>query len=184
MKGQTGSLVVVGAIILALYLWMQSQNKTRGIASKKPTACTSSSLKKTLANLLGGKKPAAPKGGGASGGGSGAGSGAGTAGGAKMCNRAPDVSSCLAYAGKDSSGNEIYQRSDGSLVYSDGSTASQGDIACTEGACTGTVCTPPCCNPQDVSTAQPCCNPGACGGCSGTGCFCCRCVSCVSCCCC
>ncbi len=175
MKGQTGSLVVVAAIILALYLWMQSQNKTRGIASKKPTACTSSSLKKTLANLFGGKKPAAPKGGGGSGGGlgggSGSSSGAGTAGGAKMCNKAPDVSCCLAYAGKDANGNEIYQRADGSLVGSDGSPYARCDIACNEGACVGTVCNPPVCNPQDVCTAQPCSNPGACAGCSGTGCF-------------
>jgi hypothetical protein len=49
---------------------------------------------------------------------------------------------CLAYAGQDSSGNDIYQNPDGSLRYADGSPATRGDIACNCGACTGTPCGP------------------------------------------
>lgn len=56
-----------------------------------------------------------------------------------------DVSSCLPFAGTDESGNDIYQLSCGKLVYSDGSEATQADIACNCGACRGTVCSPRTC---------------------------------------
>jgi hypothetical protein len=58
---------------------------------------------------------------------------------------------CLPYAGMDDSGNDIYQQDDGSLVYADGSPATQCDISCNEGAC---ACTP--CSPHSSgSTDQP-----------------------------
>jgi len=56
------------------------------------------------------------------------------------------------YAGMDGNGNEIYQMTDGSLVYGDGSPATQADIACNEGACKGTICNP---NPTPGSGAAP-----------------------------
>ena len=62
-----------------------------------------------------------------------------------------DVSSCLPFAGTDGNGNDIYQMSCGKLIYSDGSAATQGDIACNCGACKGTVCSPRTCG----STTQP-----------------------------
>lgn len=49
---------------------------------------------------------------------------------------------CAMFAGTDSNCNEIYQLEDGSLVYGDGSPATQADIACNEGACKGTICNP------------------------------------------
>lgn len=60
-----------------------------------------------------------------------------------------DVSACLPYAGMDGNGNEIYQAADGSLVYSDGSPATQGDIACNQGSCVGTPCSPRTCGTSD-----------------------------------
>lgn len=62
-----------------------------------------------------------------------------------------DVSACLPFAGTDSSGNDIYQMQDGSLVYTDGSAATRADIACNCGACRGTPCSPRTCG----STDQP-----------------------------
>jgi hypothetical protein len=62
-----------------------------------------------------------------------------------------DVSRCLPFAGTDENGNDIYQKDCGALVYSDGSTATQSDIVCNEGACRGTVCSPRTCG----STTQP-----------------------------
>lgn len=67
---------------------------------------------------------------------------------------------CALYAGMDSNCNEIYQLDDGSLVYGDGSPATQADIACNEGACKGTPCYP---NPTPGSGAAPR------GGNSGSG---------------
>jgi hypothetical protein len=193
------SLLIVGVLIVAFYLWMQSQSKTRGMATAKtklpvvaPGGSAATQLGKLLGGLLGTNKQPTSSGGGKSGGGagsgSGAGTGAGTAGGQKACNKTPGTSfcgcnSCLAYAGQDSSGNEIYQRPDGSLVYADGSPANENDIVCADGACAGTAFNMPGaasapqgpvqCQPQCVDTAQPCFNPGACGGCAGGGCFCC-----------
>lgn len=194
MNSSRNSLLIVGVIILALYLWMQSQSKTRGLATAKaapakgPACNTASTLGKLLGGLLGTTKKPAAGGSAKGGGGSGGGSGAGTAGGQKSCNKTPGTSfcgcaSCLRYAGQDSSGNEIYQRSDGSLVYSDGSAANENDIVCTDGACSGTAFNMPSavsavqgpvqCQPQCVATSQPCFCPGALGGCSCGGCFCC-----------
>lgn len=179
------SLLIVGVAVLVVYLYFQSQSTRRGLATGKAAVRrpgTSQSGLSGLLNSLFGKKPTASSGGGkGSGGGSGSGSGAGTAGGARMCSKTPGTAfcgcaSCLAYAGKDSNGNEIYQRVDGSLIYSDGSPATQADIACNEGACAGTVCNPPLCNPQCVSTNQPCTSHCACAGCAGSGCFCAGCT--------
>lgn len=60
-----------------------------------------------------------------------------------------DVSACLPYVGQDESGNEIYQNSDGSLTYSDGSPATRADIAYNCGACRGTPCSPMTCGTTD-----------------------------------
>jgi hypothetical protein len=65
-----------------------------------------------------------------------------------------DVSACLPFAGTDDNGNDIYQNSDGSLVYSDGSPATRGDIACNEGACRGTPCSPRTCGSTDQPPAS------------------------------
>lgn len=175
------SFLIIALAAVLIYLFVQSQGKTRGLAPgksvvrpKPPQTGLSS-----LLNSLFGKKPAGGKasGGGGSGGGMGSGSGAGTAAGVRACSKTPGTAfcgcaSCLAYAGKDANGNEIYQRSDGSLVYSDGSAATQCDIACNQGACSGTVCNPVACNPQCVPTNQPCTSVCACAGCVGSGCFC------------
>jgi hypothetical protein len=69
---------------------------------------------------------------------------------ASICTNT-DVCALLPYAGMDGNGNEIYQNKDGSLVYSDGSPATQGDIACNQGACVCTPCSPRTCG----STDQP-----------------------------
>jgi hypothetical protein len=167
------SLLIVGGIVLFLFLWMMSQKNRVTAARPAPVVKPGqpSALAKLLASL--GKPSAAPKGGGSGGGSSGG--GAGTAGGQRSCNKTPGFCGCAsnyAYAGKDAGGNEIYQKCDGSLVYSDGSAASQSDIACNQGACVGTVC-----NPQDQQTA-PCTSQGppcGCvggGGCADGGCFC------------
>jgi hypothetical protein len=83
----------------------------------------------------------------------------------------PDVSLCLPFAGVDSSGNEIYQKTCGGLVYSDGSTATRADITCNCCACKGTMCTP--CSPRKCgSTDQPpkgVCGKSPQGGGSGSG---------------
>lgn len=199
MNSGRNSLLIVGAIVLFFYLYLQSQSKTRGLTAAKntqakaPACTTASTLGKLLGGLLGTNKkaPAAsPKGGGGSGAGSGSGgsgSGGGTAAGKKMCDAPPCGGN--AFVGNDSSGNDIYQRPDGSLVYSDGSAATQCDIATnacgltpsggiTTGpsvCCAGSCCTVQC-QPQCVDTAQPCFCFGACGGCSCGGCFCCGCV--------
>jgi hypothetical protein len=186
MNAGRNSLLVIGLLIVAFYLWMTSQSTTRGLvktpAKAKPKSCSKSSLGSLLGGLLKPKKPSSGKSGGGSGGGSG--SGSGTAGGKKSCNKTPGFCGCCsnyAYAGKDANGNEIYQKCDGSLVYSDGSPATRCDITCNCGACAGTVCNSPLCNPQCVTTAQPCKNPGAPGGCLSTGCFCSMCCCCCCC---
>lgn len=199
MNSGRNSLLLIGAIVLVVYLWFQSQSKTRGIATtqlakQKQAANQTGSIGKFLGGLLAGLTKPSGSGSGAKGGGGSApapGSGAGTAAGQKMCGKTPGTSfcgcnSCLAYAGQDSSGNEIYQRPDGSLVYADGSPASENDIVCAAGACAGTAFNQPCavstpqgpclpqpqCQPQCVDTAQPCFSAGAYGGCSCGGCFC------------
>jgi hypothetical protein len=58
----------------------------------------------------------------------------------------------FAFAGTDANCNEIYQRPDGTLVYSDGSPATRCDIQCNEGACKGTVCNP--CSPRHCGTTD------------------------------
>ena len=60
-----------------------------------------------------------------------------------------DVSACLPFAGTDGNGNEIYQTPSGALVYSDGSPATRGDIACNQGSCIGTPCSPRTCGSSD-----------------------------------
>jgi hypothetical protein len=69
-----------------------------------------------------------------------------------------DVSSCLPFAGTDGNGNEIYQMPDGTLVYSDGSPATRGDIACNQGACKGTPCSPRTCGTSDQPPKAGACN--------------------------
>lgn len=170
------SIILVIVLVLALLFWFEKQSTTRGLAPKivarpKPR----SGLCGLLNNIFGSQKKTGSSGG-ASGGGAPGGSGAGTAGGSRSCNKTPGTAfcgcaSCLAYAGKDANGNEIYQKSCGGLVYSDGSQATQADIACNEGACVGTVCNPPVCNPQCVPSSVPCTVVSASGGCAGSGCF-------------
>ena len=185
MNSGRNSLLIVGAILLAVYLWMQSQSKTRGLATTKlpvKPANSPNALAKLLSGLMP-KSSGSPKGGGGSGAGTGSGGGSGsaTAAGQKACNQPPCGGNV--FVGTDSSGNDIYQRPDGSFVYSDGSAATQCDIAtnaCGLAPSSGFVgpvqCTQPQCQPQCVQTAQPCCSAGACGGCSGSGCFCGGCV--------
>lgn len=59
-----------------------------------------------------------------------------------ICANSCICTTCLPYAGSDGNGNDIYELPDGQLVYTDGSPATRGDIACNEGACAGTPCSP------------------------------------------
>jgi hypothetical protein len=72
---------------------------------------------------------------------------------APLAGTAVCICTCLPYAGQDSSGNAIYQKSDGSLVYSDGSSATRCDIAYNNGACAGTPCSP---LTQGTTDTAPC----------------------------
>jgi len=174
------SLLLVGLIVLALFLWLQSQGKMRGLQTRRlvprPGTRPSCGLANALKNLFSSQQK--QSGGKTSGGGgsSGGGSGGGTAGGQRSCNKTPGFCGCLsnyAFAGVDANGNEIYQRSDGSLVYSDGSEATQADIVDATGACVGTVCNPTVPDPQCVQTAQPCSFAGVSGSCCPTSGGCC-----------
>jgi hypothetical protein len=80
-----------------------------------------------------------------------------------------DVSYCLPFAGIDASGNDIYQMQDGSLVYTDGSPATQADIACNCGACAGTPCSPRTCGSTDQAPHATKTSGGSSGGGSGSG---------------
>jgi hypothetical protein len=116
------SLLLVGVVILALYLWFQSQSTTRGLpatktAPKPGAKSPASSALCALKSLFPSQKPSAKAGSGApqskiqGGGGGGSGSGAGTAGGSKCCNKTPGTSfcgcnSCLKFAGTDDNGND------------------------------------------------------------------------------
>lgn len=178
-KATQQTILIIGIVAIAIYLFLQMQKTaaatTAAGKSKLPAGKkTCTGISGLLNSLLGTNKKACTSGKGSGGGsGGGSGSGAATAGGKRTCTKTPGsafcgCASCLKYAGQDSSGNEIYQKPDGSLVYADGSPATQADIACNTGACLGTVCNPVSCN-VCVKTAQPCSTPAASAG--GGSCF-------------
>ena len=73
-----------------------------------------------------------------------------------------DLTACLPFAGVDANNNDIYQKSCGALVYSDGTTATRDDISCNCGACKGTVCMP--CSPKSCGASTPSPAAKGCGG--------------------
>jgi len=91
-----------------------------------------------------------------------------------ICSNSPTscTPTCIAdlpYAGQDVSGNDIYQNSDGSLRYADGSPATRADIADASGACVGTPCSPKTCGTTDQPPSAGSSGKSPSGGGSGGG---------------